>query len=442
MAAPIDSIKTIVLVMLENRSFDHMLGHLTLDDPALPLEGLRAERMAEYSNDHNGSSYPLYPLIHDTQLETDLPHEAVSVAQQMRKSPVTGKYTMHGFVDAFATANPHIPINPQCIPMAYFPSKLVPVTNFLATHFCTCDHWFSPLPTSTQPNRTMAFCGYSPVYKTKTQLILIDDNLFKWMDGKVEWRVYHDGFPFFALYPALWSYVLGPRFSRFIKFQADWAKAPAAGDPQVIVIEPCYQDAPHFDGTQPNDNHAPLAVGWGEAFLRQIYQTLISNPERWAGTLMVLYSDEHGGFYDHVPPAPIPDQTTGSEPFSFETTGPRIPALLVSPFVKPGSVCSATLDHTSVLQFLAEKFTPGNIYSQRVDARRKAGVQSISAALDATPNVNPPAAPAAPIVVETPLGKPVNAPSDMQQSFTAAATQMKAAHPDETLTKFPELRGL
>jgi phospholipase C len=62
-------------------------------------------------------------------------------------------------------------------------TALVPVTDFLAKSFCTCDRWFSPIPTSTQPNRTMAFCGYSPIYKTKTQLILIDDNIFKWMDA-------------------------------------------------------------------------------------------------------------------------------------------------------------------------------------------------------------------------------------------------------------------
>jgi hypothetical protein len=96
-----------------------------------------------------------------------------------------------------------------------------------------------------------------------------------------------------------------------------------------------------------------------------------------------------------------------------------------------------------VLQFLAEKFTPGATYSTRVDARKKAGVQSISVALDPIQTLNPPAPPPAP-VVQTPLGKPiiVPAPSDMQQSFTAAATQMKAAHPEETLAKFPELRGL
>lgn len=444
MAAPLDQIKTIVLVMMENRSFDHMLGHLTLDNPTLAVEGLRADRMGDYTNDHNGSDYPLYQMPHDTQLETDLPHEAVSVALQMRKNAVNGAYSMHGFVDAYAAANPGIPINPQCIPMAYFPAALVPVTDFLAKSFCTCDHWFSPIPTSTQPNRTMAFCGYSPIYKTKTQLILIDDNVFKWMDANgVGWQVYHDGFPFFSLYPALWSYVLGPKFSRYHKFQADWAKAPGPDDPAVVIIEPCYQDAPHFDGTQPNDNHAPLAVGWGEAFLRQTYETLISNPERWANTLMVLYSDEHGGFYDHIPPAPVPDQTTGAEPYPFTTTGPRIPGLVISPFVIPGSVCSATLDHTSVLQFLAEKFTPGTVYSARVDARKQAGVQSISAALDAVPHLNPLSPPPSPIV-QTPLGAAlvVQAPSDMQQSFTAAATQMMAAHPDETLAKFPELRGM
>src|SRR5579863_8962988 len=105
MAAPLDQIKTIVLLMMENRSFDHMLGHLTLDNPALPVEGLKSDQLAQYSNDHNGSLYPVYQMPHDTQLETDLPHEAAFVAEQMRKNPVSGRFTMRGFVDAYADAN-------------------------------------------------------------------------------------------------------------------------------------------------------------------------------------------------------------------------------------------------------------------------------------------------------------------------------------------------
>lgn len=121
-------------------------------------------------------------------LETDLPHEADAVATQMDLG-VSGLYSMHGFVQAYAHANPGMPINLDCIPMAYFEAPLVPITDFLARNFCICDHWHAPIPTSTQPNRTMAFCGYTPIYQTKTRPIPLENgDIFQWMgrsSGKV-----------------------------------------------------------------------------------------------------------------------------------------------------------------------------------------------------------------------------------------------------------------
>lgn len=437
-------IDTIVLLMMENRSFDHMLGHLTIDDPNLPIEGLREANMSQYANPHNGADYVPYPMPDDQTLPCDLPHEAGFVARQMAKDPNSKEgYRMQGFVDTYAAANPTIPISgPRALPMAYFPAGLVPVTTFLAKNFCICDHWFSPIPTSTQPNRTMAFCGYTPIYQTRTQIIQIEENIFDWMDSnKINWRVYHDGFPFFSLYDKLWLKVLGSNFQRYEQFHAYWTGKPdPAKDPQVIIIEPCYEDAPHFGGKQPNDNHAPLSIGWGEEFLRQTYLTLTANPDRWENTLFVVYYDEHGGFFDHVPPRPIPSKTTGDQPYSFESTGPRVPGLLISPFVAPGSVCSQLFDHTSVLQFLAEKFTPGKPWSAAVDQRRQAGIQSISVALDDTQRPNPPTPPSQLLRVTADLGKfiPPDQGSEARQSFSAAAQKMMAAHP-ETKDKFPEL---
>ena len=446
MPAPLDQINTIVLLMMENRSFDHMLGHLTIDDPTLKIEGLKTADTPKYANPHKGTDYVPYPMPDDQTLPCDLPHEANFVAQQMAKDPKTkDTYTMQGFVDAYAAANPTIPITPpRALPMAYFPASLTPITTFLAKNFCICDHWFSPIPTSTQPNRTMAFCGYTPIYQTRTQVIQIEQNIFDWMDNnKVSWRVYHDGFPFFSLYDKLWLKILGDGFKRYEEFHAWWTATPDPGkDPKVVIIEPCYEDAPHFGGKHPNDNHAPLSIGWGEEFLRQTYLTLTANRQRWANTLFVVYYDEHGGFFDHVPPMPIPSKTTGeqNQTYSFESTGPRIPGLLISPFVAPGSVCSQVFDHTSVLQFLAEKFTPGKSWSDAVDQRRQAGIRSISTALDNTQRPNPPTPPSQLLRVTADLGKfvPPNQGSEARQSFSAAATSMMAAHP-ETKDKFPEL---
>ena len=131
--------------------------------------------------------------------------------------------------------------------------------------------------------------------------------------NKIRWRVYHDGFSFFSLYNSLWPFVFGEQFRRTEFLYPDMLHEPAGQAPQVIIIEPSYEDAPHLGSKHPNDNHAPLAVGWGEDFLRRTYQAVTANPEKWARTVMVLYYDEHGGFYDHVPPPPIGYTTTGQD---------------------------------------------------------------------------------------------------------------------------------
>jgi len=443
MSDMLDSIDTIVLVMMENRSFDHMLGHLTIDHPELDVNGLRTADMASYSNDHNGDLFPSYEIKNDTDLETDLPHEEKFVQEQLKYQPVNDKFTMHGFVDAYVSAGGGTP-NVQCIPMGYFGSAKIPVTEFFAKNFCVCDNWFAPIPTSTQPNRTMAFCGYTPIYQTKTQLIELKEgkNIFAWMDKhQVRWRVYHDGFPFFSLYPTLWPYVLGEQFSRFELMYSDRLHEADATAPQVIIVEPCYQDAPHFGSKHPNDNHPPLAIGWGEDFLRRVYQAVSANPDRWERTLMIVYYDEHGGFFDHVAPPGISCSTTGKPSFPFKSLGVRIPAVVVSPFVTPGSCSHALMDHTSVLQLLAEKFDSKKIYSPDVEKRRRDGIRSVSEVLENIKPFAPPNAPSVALDVKTALGESIAVAPDspMRQSFEEAGRQMLEQKPAEVRKKFPEL---
>jgi len=258
----------------------------------------------------------------------------------------------------------------------------------------------------------------------------------------VRWRVYHDGFSFFALYPRAWNHVLGDNFRDFEYLYHDLMTEPIESGPQVIIVEPTYHDAPHFGSDHANDNHAPLAVGWGEEFLRRTYDAVIANPDRWKNTVMAVYYDEHGGFYDHVPPPLIGYTTTGDTQFHFDSLGPRIPGLVISPFVEAGAVSHALLDNTSVLQLLAERFTPGQPYSPGVEARAQHGVQSISALLtrDAARTDTPPA-PSQPIRVESALGANIAGvpDSDMQRSLENAATELLAQRPVDTLRKYPEL---
>ncbi|MVM35465.1 hypothetical protein GO755_35920 [Spirosoma sp. HMF4905] len=435
----IENIKTIILLMFENRSFDHMLGHLSYEGLQPNADGLR-EPLQQYENIYQGGSYIPFSIPSDTQLSSDIPHEFNQVATQLARSSVNGKLTMSGFVEAYADFTQENP-NVQAEPMGFFKSTQVPITSFLARQYCVCDRWFSSLPTSTQPNRTMAFCGESAIYKTGLQVIPATGNLFDWLNqAGISWRVYHDGFSFFGLYPSLWSYVLGSKFRDYERLYSDMQQGDV---PQVIIVEPSYQDAPHIGPDHPNDNHAPLAIGWGEDFLRRTYEAAIANPAVWKETLMVVYYDEHGGFYDHVAPPDFQSQTTHTPPFTFDSLGPRIPGILISPWVKSGSVCHSLFDHTSVLQFLAEKFTPGKPYSAAVEARRKQtpGIASLSAALSDTSSLQPTPPPAGPIFVQSALGDTIATPPDsaMGQSFEQAARQMMTLKPKKVRDKYPEL---
>lgn len=438
----LDKVKTIVLLMFENRSFDHMLGHLSRQKINPDVAGLK-DPLTDFSNLYKGGSFPVFPIREDVEMNTDLPHQMEEVKVQLKKHPLTGKLTMGGFVEAYANANQTDP-NKECEPMGFFESSLVPATSFLARTFCTCDNWFCPLPTGTQPNRNMAFSGDSPISENGLLLKINQNNIFDWLNRagrskKVRWRVYHSGMSFFTLYPSLLNHVFGSKFRRYDQLASDIMFEPEDTAPEVIVVEPVYKDAPHITPVRANDNHPPLAVGWGEEFLRRTYEAISCNPKKWESTVFIVYYDEHGGFYDHVSPPKIGFKTGDNH--QFENMGPRIPAIISSPLVKSGSVCHALFDHTSVLQFLAEKFTPGQDYSDSVKARRLAGVKSISTALDNEVLWPAPPPPADKIAVPVVLGSNIleGPQTEVAESFEAAANDILNNHPVEAAKKIPEL---
>lgn len=198
--------------------------------------------------------------------------------------------------------------------------------------------------------------------------------------------------------------------------------------PSVIFIEPEYADAPMSD---PNDDHPPAPVSKGQDFVREIYEIVSSNEARWRKTMMIVTYDEHGGFFDHVPPPEIASTAGG---VAFETLGPRVPALLVSPHVGAGVVFSERLDHTSVLQLIAERFGDGKGYSDAVDARQTY-LGRIANALLTEPRPQRPVAMAPRARGSGPAIRTVPQPPTAPQTPNAAAIdavmrEMAAEHPD------------
>jgi phospholipase C len=432
MATALEQIEHIFIRMMENRSFDHMLGYLDAANPK--IVGIAHAAAAGYANLlPNGTPYPPETRIDPTVQEDPL-HERDAVALQMAPA---SQPPMTGFVQNYArvSANDPEPVG------QYYTANAVSTMDFLARNFRVCDHWFACLPASTQPNRLMAASGYAMRDFTQEGLLSNQDNMvYDWLiKHGASWRVYSEGFPFFSLMQSvkrkMFSFRWGGCFRGFTSLKPE---VQSDSDfPQVTFIEPAYTDFSH-PNVGANDDHPTTSVAAGEEFLRLAYDAVTSNPERWRKSLLIVHYDEHGGFFDHVaPPAFETPQNHGETYDPFKTLGVRVPGLIVSPFATAGSCFPGILDHTSILKLLAEKYTPGHPYSADVAARTL--VQSLSAALDLdTARTDLPGVPDAPVHA-TRLAQRVPAPfpSPNTTAFHNAMAAMRRTNPETAAARFP-----
>lgn len=377
----LSDIDTFVIVMLENRSFDHVCGYLSLPDadPPMDVEGLSPDQawQDKYRNsDIDGTPISIHRLDPGFQNMIDPPHEDTNIKIQIETPthdaalPILG-----GFVKSYADAVPQ-PKDRSPV-MGYYGKEAVPVFDFFARNFVICDRWFSALPAGTQPNRLMAMGGTSKIFHNVGPLSFPDQPLaYDWLTdniGENAWCSYqYGGVPFFGLMQRWFNKVAarhndpsGGLFRQYSKFAEQWKGDDAL--PNVIFIEPKYTDDPSVTGYKPNDDHCPTGISHGQKFLADIYNTVISNKKRWKSTMMIVTYDEHGGFFDHVAPLAVPDSAGGE---NFTTTGVRVPTFIISSYVKPGVVHKGAADATSILALLAERFTPNLAYSPGVADRQ------------------------------------------------------------------------
>jgi len=442
MAGNLDQIKTLVIVLMENRSFDHMLGYLSLPPyNRSEVEGLKADPVwnQAVANEWKGQKYAPFHLK-SLEVTADPPHERGPIAVQLGAT-ITDDYPLNGFVANFATAEKTIdPEHPPAV-MGYYTPEEIPITHFFAQNYGICDHWFSPLPASTQPNRLMAMAGFSVIDGNTGFLGFPSQKLvYDWLtEHGVRWRVYHDGMPFFTLMKRWIPEILasrdggeeeeegGSHFRSLRQLVVDVQEEDPKSFPEVIFIEPKYSDAP--PAGHGRDDHPPAAISGGQAFLWEVYLALTSKPERWANTAMVVTYDEHGGFFDHVQPAQVvTNAPNGSDYVPFVSTGLRVPSMIVSPFVSSGSVFKGTLDHTSILKFIGTKFNQGS-YSEEVDGRD--GIGNLSEVFDlAVARTDLPMPPA-------PTGTP-ELESVQSKAFAEAAQESYTQDPSGAKRVMPE----
>ena len=367
-----DPIKYVFVVMLENRSFDHLLGfsHLqgsdALTGKPTSIEGLDSTR--NENQDLNG-----HPVFVSTPapwaMSHDPAHEFTDVKVQL--CGVKGQYphiNNSGFVASYAAVDQ---ANPGDTMRCFAPEQL-PVLTTLAREFAVCDHWFSSMPGPTWPNRFFLHAAssggldHSPSTLNVASSLLFNgykfDNgtIFDRLDNKgVSWTIYKgDPFPQTLAISGMTVRVAEGRFRDFEDFSSDVKNAGYATS--YTFIEPDYHITSDF--VCGNSQHPKDDITRGEALLKQIYETIRSSPH-WESSVLIIVYDEHGGFYDHVPPpqtvAPG-DKSTNPEntlfAFNFTQLGVRVPAIIVSPLIPRGTIDHTVYDHTSVLATLEHIF--------------------------------------------------------------------------------------
>ncbi len=372
-----DPIRHVVLLILENHSFDQMLGCLKEIYPSMVGVDPAHPRGIQ---DDAGSVYRQSPTT-ERQMFLDPHHELEHVAVQLENQN-------GGFVRDFVRAYPDSTPLARNFIMGYYPLDFLPALHTLARNFTICDHWFSSLPGPTWPNRFFALTGTSNgrVNMPQDGQHLVDvkgwfeqdqDTIFDRLSEKpIDWKVYFQGIPQTVALCHQRRAINAARYFYMGQFYDD-ARGAEEDFPQFCLIEP------DFVGSGENDDHPPHDIMKAQKLMADVYNALRANAALWESTLLVIMYDEHGGFYDSVTPPPAVPPDDNQQEYTFDQYGLRVPAILVSPWVKR-EVNSTVFDHTSVLKYLIDKWNLGPL------GRRAAEANSIGMAIQTVMQANTP----------------------------------------------------
>jgi phospholipase C len=389
-------IEHVVVLMLENRSFDNLLGWLY--DPANPapfnqvppanFEGVYGKDLSNPTTDGQiirvGKCTDVTAPFPDPgepfqDVYAQIYGQKNTVAANAVTSEPPRPCNMQGFVYNYELKNQGNLQNAPIIMNCFTPST-VPVISSLALYYGVCDHWFSSIPSQTLCNRSFMQAGTSSGYLNNDGndgILFINDTptIFNVLsDAGKSWKVYCGGWTITSLVQLtqrqVWSFALQPgRFEHVKDFLAD-AQRPG-GLPAYSFIEPNYFDSV-VHGPQ-NDMHPESHafqlfgrsnVEQGEKLVHDIYNAIRNSPD-WEKILFLILFDEHGGSYDHVCPpnsaiSPddvmiAPDQPGGTG-FKFDRLGVRVPAIVISAYTPQGTILNTIFDHTSALSTVVNAF--------------------------------------------------------------------------------------
>lgn len=388
----LQGVKHIVVLMMENRSFDQMLGFLQND--GLDVDGIAGAK-PNFDVDGNeykpfewgpGETMPPTPPGQEPKI-LDPCHSPSCVANQLRDEN-------GGFVKNFAhtrkdKAGHEVKLGPDFlrVPMGHFGAQHLPVYRHLAHNFCVCDRWHSSIPGDTWPNRLYSLAGRegpsighkpgvlsellkdvkgipalgkiagAPIFEVEAFTRQLHDSQWRWYSHDPATLRAADG------YYRDFRHIKRDNFAYFNRKKISWETE--AAEAAIVTHDSFLDDAakgelrdvswidPNFidlsvNESSSNDDHPPSDVKAGQALVLEIYEALASSPN-WEDTVLVIVYDEHGGFYDHVAPPPVSDRS------GYDTLGVRVPALVVGPRVRQ-FVSHEVFEHTSLIATILRRF--------------------------------------------------------------------------------------
>jgi phospholipase C len=347
----------VIVVMLENRSFDHLLG--MLDHPK-QFENLPP---GTFNEDRSGNRI-FANRAPDRTFAADASHHHEEVMEQVYgerrpRWPYVAKND--GFVKVHEGRLRRKGIDLQHLRevMDYYESDQMPVLSSLAKSYVLFDHWFSSMPGPTWPNRHFTHAGTSfgmnsnNILRAPSAGPTVFSRLIR---ARRDWIVYADGLTTTWFFDDVWRPTTRDRFRPFGSLLADIA---ADQLPDYAFVDP-----DHF-GSDSYSEHPARNIRNDRDFrdteqkIHAIHRALELQPDVFDKTVLLITYDEHGGLHDHVAPPelPRPDRHEAGQ-FRFDVGGVRVPAVLVSPWAPPATVNQHVYDHTSIINTVRQRFAP------------------------------------------------------------------------------------
>ncbi|WP_157596415.1 alkaline phosphatase family protein [Plesiocystis pacifica] len=358
-AEALAEVEHIVVLCMENRSFDHYFGARQLVEGQTDLDGLSGD---ETNPDGLGNEVGVY---HSTNYEpADPPHQWDEVHAQWNG----------GALDGFVTEQ--IKIHGEGLKdevMGYHVREDLPVLWELADHFTLCDQWYCSLLGGTWPNRYYLHCGTSNGRTSNAPALPLPTTI---QDVCGDAGISHNNY--YGDVAWKWGAFPGFGFGGTDSFDEFFDAIDDGTLEQVVIIDPSFTS---------NDDHPSHDITLGQALIASVY-TALAQSSYWDKCLLIITYDEHGGFYDHVAPPTTPD-TEGPD---FQQQGFRVPAVVVGPHVRSGCVNHTPFDHASFPATVTRKFGLSEM------TERTAGVNDLASCIDPDKlgNPSPPPPPSMP----------------------------------------------